>query len=103
VLYANGQPARGIVVRVDRAFGLGPDETKTDKDGRFRATWIPAGRYRIVAEVFNPLSDSYRSYRTWYYPGVSVSEGAAEFLIGEGEKLDLSTWTLPMTPPADDR
>jgi hypothetical protein len=35
VLYANGQPARGIVVRVDRAFGLGQIRPRRTRTGAF--------------------------------------------------------------------
>lgn len=99
VLYSNGQPATKIDVRLDRAFGFGPDGTKTAEDGSFRATWVTSGRYRVVTEVFDA---SIRSYRTWYYPGVSNPELASEFAVAEDQKLDVGTWTLPMGPPPQD-
>jgi hypothetical protein len=96
VLYANGEPATKINVRLEPAFGFSPDNTDTDEAGKFRATWLPSGRYRIVVDVLDP---SIRSYRTWYYPGVLDSDAAEDILITEDKSIDVGSWTVPMDPP----
>ena len=100
VLYANGEPATKINVRLEPAFGFSPDSTDTDEAGRFRATWLPSGRYRIIVDVLDP---SIRSYRTWYYPGVLDSDAAEDVLIAEDETTDVGTWTVPKDPPKANR
>jgi hypothetical protein len=100
VLYANREPAAKINVRLEPAFGASPNNTGTDEVGRFRETWLPSGRYRIVADVFDP---SIRTYRTWYYPGVLDSDAARDILLAEDESVDVGTWTVPMDPPKVDR
>lgn len=100
VLYANREPATKINVRLEPAFGDSPNNTATDEVGRFRETWLPSGRYRIVVDVFD---SSIRTYRTWYYPGVLDSDAAKDILLAEDENVDVGTWTVPMDPPKVDR
>jgi hypothetical protein len=100
VIYANGEPAKKIDVSFIPAFGYGGGYTDTDESGKFHATWLPSGRYRIVANV---QDTSIRSDRAWYYPGVLDSDTASDVLVGEGESVDIGTFTVPIDPPRVDR
>jgi hypothetical protein len=100
VKYGNGEPAKKINISYIRAFGYGGGFTNTDDSGRFRATWLPSGHYRIVANVIDP---SIQSDRAWYYPGVVDSDAASDVLVGEDEGVDMGTFTVPIDPPKVDR
>jgi hypothetical protein len=95
VLYANGEPAKKVNVGLVAAFGSG-GFTDTDQVGRFRATWLPSGRYRVTAGVIDP---SIRAYRIWFYPGVLDPDASSEVLVGEDESIDVGTLKVPMAPP----
>lgn len=100
VIYGDGEPARKVDVSFIPAFGYGGGYTDTDESGRFHATWLPSGRYRIAVNV---LDSSIRSSRTWYYPGVLDSDTSSDVLVGEEESVDIGTFTVPINPPRVDR
>lgn len=100
VIYGNGEAAKKIDISFIPAFGYGAGYTHTDGSGRFHATWLPSGRYRIFANV---LDTSIRSYRAWYYPGVLDSDTASDVLVGEEESVDIGTFTVPIDAPKIDR
>jgi hypothetical protein len=93
VVYANGEPAKKIAAGLVPAFGPGfPNNTYTDEAGKFRGTWFPSGRHRILATTGDP---SIRSYRTWYYPGVADSDNASDVSVAEDESIDVGNLDHP--------
>lgn len=100
VLYSNGESASKIDVKLNSPYRLSSGGARTNQIGRFRADWIPSGKYVIGAYVYDVSSDS---YRLWYYPGVVDPEEATEFKVGEEQQVDIGTWTLPVEPPPRDK
>lgn len=71
----------------------------TNQRGEFRLTWLVPGKYRMLADVFDP---STRRYRTWFYPGVADEEAASEIEVGEDQKIDAGSWKISMEQPGAD-
>jgi len=77
-----GMSGRSNIVRVDGA----------DRDGAFRITGLPPGRYYFsVSNFTNPAV----GFTHGYCPGLAESENATPVQIGIGAHVDLGTCVLP--------
>jgi hypothetical protein len=94
--YADGGAAENTPVGLNPAFGPPAFVSgKTDAEGHFRVTWLPAGRYRVSVDVFDP---SIPGHRRWYYPGVLDPDRASEIVVSEEQAVNLPLWTIPRPP-----
>lgn len=93
VVDAEGQPVSGIMLSlIDPSADLKQDPVKldrTDADGRFNLSAIPAGRYLLAInhQRFPDPNDSTLAYPPVFYPGVVDQPNAEVITIGAGEKL----------------
>jgi len=71
-----GEPAGGIVVRLERAGGGELGRAVTDEDGRvsdFGVAGLPAGTYRLVFETGSYLSGPGGQAGTPFFPEVVIT------------------------------
>jgi hypothetical protein len=90
---AEGQPVKGLRIALieldaDPKYTYARGE-RTDSEGRFTISSIPAGRYVIAANNtrFPDPSDPTLAYPPVFYPGVTEQANAEVITIGPGEKL----------------
>ena len=93
VLDAEGQPVHRLLVTL---ISTEPDAKhydltldRTDSEGRFNISNVPAGRYLIAVNKtrFPDPTDSSMAYPGVYYPGVADRVNAQVITVGAGEKL----------------
>jgi hypothetical protein len=102
---AEGVPVKGLrIALIDLA--ADPTSTyargeRTDSDGRFNISSIPAGRYLIAANNirFRDPSDPTLAYPGVFYPGVTDQANAEVITIGPGEKLTGLDIRVPLRKP----
>lgn len=103
---AEGQPVAGIMISlVDPA--ADPKENyvkldRTDNEGRFNFTGVPAGRY-VIAINFNRYpepNDPTRAYPPSFYPGVVDQPSAEVITLAVGEKRTGLEFRVPSRRPA---
>jgi hypothetical protein len=105
VLDAEGQPVNRLPVTL---VGAEPDAKqygwaggRTDSEGRFSISNVPAGRYLIAVNKsrFPDPTDSSLAYPGVYYPGVVDRENAEVITVGPGEKLAGLDFRVPLRRP----
>lgn len=105
VLDAEGQPVNNLRISIidfdaDPKISYAKSE-RTDLEGRFNISAIPAGRYVIAANdqrVKNP-TDPTQAYPPAFYPGVVDQADAKVITLGPGEKLTDLDIRVPLPRP----
>ena len=104
VLDVEGQPVNRLLITLKpesdpRDYGF--PSGRTDSEGRFSISNIPAGRYLIGANQskFRDPSDSAFAYPGVFYPGVADRESAEVITVGPGEKLTGLDFRAPLRRP----
>lgn len=105
VIDAEGQPVAGITLTlIEPASDPKKDFVKmerTDKEGRFYLSAVPAGRYLIAINQhrFRDPKDSTLAYPPVFYPGVVDRANAEVIMVGAGEKLTGLDVRVPLRRP----
>jgi len=104
VLDAEGQPVNGVLIILKpesdpRDYGL--NTGRTDSEGRFSISNIPAGRYLIGANQskFRNPGDPGLAYPGVFYPGVVDQASAQVITVGPGERLTGLDFRVPLRRP----
>jgi hypothetical protein len=100
VLHSSGSPVRRATVQLggaffgDRLVLPGPGSvTATKEDGSFEITNVPAGSWRLMAEIPQP-PDAPRSINV-FYPGVLARDAAGAVDVAAGKVKDGVVITVP--------
>jgi Carboxypeptidase regulatory-like domain len=105
VLDAAGQPVPRILISIfDPAVDPKiehPTSNRTDAEGRFSLSSIPAGRYLIAVnhQRFPDPKDPSLAYPPVFYPGVVDQPSAQVITLGAGEKLTDLDIRVPLRRP----
>jgi hypothetical protein len=104
VLDAEGQPVNNLTVILQpesdpKDYGL--NGGRTDTEGRFSISNVPAGRYLLAVNKsrFRNPSDSTLAYPGVVYPGVVDQVNAEVITVGPGEKLTGLDFRVPLRRP----
>lgn len=104
VLDAEGQPVNNLSVLLQsesdpKDYGL--NGGRTDSEGRFSISNVPAGRYLMAINKtrFRNPNDSTLAYPGVFYPGVVDKANAEVITVGPGEKLTGLDFRVPLRRP----
>ena len=102
VIDENGQGVKGrwvdIISADPHVKNLEPPSAKTDEDGRFKFSFLPAGRYFIGFNIISgphlddPISE-------FYYAGVTERTAATPIFVGENQSVSGLKLSLPLRVP----
>jgi 5-hydroxyisourate hydrolase-like protein (transthyretin family) len=105
ILDTQGQPIPKIMISLFDPASDSKDFIKverTDDEGRFNLTAVPAGRYLLAVNNyrFRDPQDSTLAYPTAFYPGVLDQVNADLITVGTGEKVTGLNIRMPLPRPA---
>lgn len=101
---AGGRPAAKVSLRLsdpskgEMYFRGYTNHARTDAEGRYEFTGVPAGRYVIKLRFDGAETDSERPFPAVYHPNVSDPARAAVVSVGEGERVADYDLHLPPLP-----
>ena len=106
VLDAEGQPVARIMITLAKPESDPKNvyETmdRTDEEGRFNLSSVPAGRYVIAVnhQRYREATDPTLAYPPVFYPGVVDQPSAGVITLGAGEKVTGLDIRVPLRKPA---
>ncbi len=99
----DGEPLVGVSVRALQArsiFGIQAFDTRgsgsTDDRGTYRIWGLPAGHYRVEAEVSDDLPQDSGTRASRYYPGGLRADKSDELAVNPGEEANADLQIVPV-------
>jgi hypothetical protein len=94
VLDGSGRPVGGLTIELAATSLSQSQRAMTDRDGAYRFTRVPAGRFFLGLNLTAPRQSGFEEPRI-FLPGVEKATAAQHVTVGAGEQLTVGDFVIP--------